>query len=362
MPKKKVVIAGGGTGGHIYPGLAIADHLGQTHPEYEVHFVGAPAGLETTIVPRHGYPLHLLKIGRLHSSIGLWRRLKGLLGLPLSFIQALALYMKLRPQWVLGVGGFASAPFVFVASLFGAKTAILEPNAFPGMANRYLSKMVDHCFLVFEETGRFFPKKKTETVGLPVRIPKSTAGHSFDGQRKLNILVFGGSQGARGINGVVGDWLLSGTSLAERIQIVHQTGALDWKIWEDRYKGQLEGTLEATPYIHDMPERLAWADLCICRAGIGTVAEIAMSCTPALFIPLPTAADDHQKMNAETLVRRSAGMMIEQKDFTPEALEAKIKYALENPTSLKKMADALIEIDYSSAPQKILSVLLKGPS
>ena len=188
MKKQIVVIAGGGTGGHIYPGLAIAETLKKSHPTVEVHFVGAQGGLEEKIIPKNGYPVHLLNVGRLHKSVNLFRRLKALILLPLSFFHSLYLYMKLRPRWVLGIGGFASGPFVFVASILGGNTAILEPNAYPGMANRWLSKVVRHCFVVFKETGSFFPAKKVSLVGLPVRMSKKAARLDFDNSRPFVFL------------------------------------------------------------------------------------------------------------------------------------------------------------------------------
>ena len=320
MPKKNIVIAGGGTGGHIYPGIAIADHLKQKYPDYEVHFVGAQGGLEEKIVPKHGYPLHLLPAGRLHHSVGFFRRLKTLFILPLSFLRAVLLYFSLRPRWVLGVGGFASAPFVFAASVLGGRTALLEPNAFPGMANRKLASFVSRCFIVFEEAAKYFPKEKVKTVGLPVRFKKSELVHFYESDRPLNILVFGGSQGARAINNVVGDWVEGLEHLKSKLRIVHQVGARDFSIWKTRYAEKHKEFLEYSDYIYDMPKKLEWADLVVCRAGVGTVAEVAMSRTPALFIPLPTAADNHQQKNAEVLVQKKASLMCLQKDFNGKVL------------------------------------------
>ncbi|MCJ8275729.1 MAG: UDP-N-acetylglucosamine--N-acetylmuramyl-(pentapeptide) pyrophosphoryl-undecaprenol N-acetylglucosamine transferase, partial [Bdellovibrionales bacterium] len=318
MKKTNVVIAGGGTGGHIYPGLALAEKLKSSHPNIQVHFVGAKGGLEEKIIPRHGYPLHLFKIDRMHHSVGLLRRLKTLFLLPFCFIHAAFLYFKLKPAWVLGVGGFASGPFVFTSAILGGRTAVLEPNAFPGLANRWLSKVVNFCFVVFSESKNYFPKKKVKAVGLPVRIQKNHSPSHYEKGRPLRLLVFGGSQGARAINEVVGDWVETLGFQGAEFEIVHQVGQRDFDNWKERYSNKHENFLKYSEYIHDMPDKLDWADLIVCRAGIGTVAEVAMVGKPAIFIPRPTAADNHQQKNAEVLVSRGAAAMVVQKDFNSD--------------------------------------------
>lgn len=359
MKKKVVVIAGGGTGGHIYPGLALAETLQAQDSQIEVHFVGAQGGLEEKIIPQSGHKLHLLKVGRLHRSVSLVRRVRALLLLPYSFIQSLFLYLRLRPLWVLGIGGFASGPFVFTASILGGKTAILEPNAFPGLANRWLSKVVDFCFVVFSETARFFPRKKVFQVGLPVRIKKNAAKLDYDGTRPFRVLIFGGSQGARAINKVVGDWVESLEGQASEYKIFHQVGSRDFEVWQSCYSSKHDGYLEYADYIDDMPSRLAWADLVICRAGIGSVAEVAMASRPTIFIPLPTAADNHQVKNAQVLVSKKAALMIEEKDLSWQKLGQTISELKSNPSELLELMNHLKEIDYSDAQEQILNVLMK---
>lgn len=360
MKNKRFVIAGGGTGGHIYPGLALAETLEKKYPGCEIHFVGANGGLEEKIVPKHGYPLHLLKVGRLHSSVGTFRRLKALFLLPYSFFQSFFLFLKLRPTFVLGIGGFASGPFVFTASILGGNTALLEPNAFPGMANRYLSKVVRHCFVVFDETAKFFPTKKVTRVGLPVRIPKKPARMEYDGSRPFRVLIFGGSQGARAINNVVGDWIEHLNGQASDFDIFHQIGNRDIAVWNERYAEKHKGYLTYVPYIDDMPQRLDWADVVICRAGIGSVVEVAMSSRPTIFIPLPTAADNHQVKNAQVLVNKKAAQMIEEKDLNWEALGQMIQSLKEQPSQLMDMATHLKDIDYSNAQQEIINTLMEA--
>jgi len=358
MGKKILVIAGGGTGGHIYPGLSLATKLKELDTSYEVHFVGASGGLEESIVPKSGYPLHLLKVGRLHSSVGLWRRLKTLLGLPLCFLQALSLCLRLKPVAVIGIGGFASGPIVFVASLLGKFTAILEPNAYPGMANRYLAKWVSRCFIVFEETKKFFPAQKVQVVGLPIRFPKHTREQYFDGSRPLRVLVFGGSQGAQAINKFFAHWWRDHSLHNDKIEVIHQVGIKNLAQWNEFYEENPKGRIQVKDYLHDMPEKIKWADLCICRAGIGTVVELAMTQTPALFIPLPTAADNHQQKNAEVLVKREGGWMVHQDKVSPDFLDEFFENILNDPKELQRRSRRLDEIDFSNSAQTILSHVL----
>lgn len=361
MKKRRYIIAGGGTGGHIYPGIALAEFLRNQEPDAEVHFVGAEGGLEERIVPDHGYPLHLLKIGRLHKSVGLWRRLKAALLLPYAFLQAIWIYLHLRPRWVLGVGGFASGPIVFVASVLGGRSAVLEPNAYPGLANRWLAKVVRFCFVVFEETSRYFPKAKVVSAGLPVRISKKAATLKYDGQRPLRVLIFGGSQGSRAINSVVGEWVENLGDNSKNYEILHQIGKTDFSVWQQRYGAKYAHFLNYVEYINDMPAQLEWADVVICRAGIGSVVEVAMSSRPAIFIPLPTAADNHQVKNAQVLVNKKAARMIEERDLDWRRLGQEITELKKDPHKLLEMMESLKDIDYSKAPEQILNVLMENP-
>lgn len=360
MKKKNVVIAGGGTGGHIYPGIALAQELKRRNPDIQVHFVGAKGGLEEKIVPSNGYPLHQLNVGRLHHSVGVLQRIKTLILLPLSLFHSVFLYLKLRPLWVIGIGGFASGPFVLVSALLGGKTAILEPNAFPGMANRMLSKFVKTCFVVFEKTKSFFPSHKVKKVGLPVRLAKKKPSMDYSSEKRpFRILVFGGSQGARGINNVFGPWVQSLGTQSKNYEIYHQTGHRDFSLWEKEYGDRFDGFLRYSAYIDNMPEMLDWADLIICRSGIGSVVEVAMAGKPAIFVPLPTAADNHQVHNAQVLAEEHAAMMIEQKELSVEKLDQVIENLRQNPVDLKAMMARLQEFDYSSAPKEILNQLMK---
>lgn len=355
--RRKVVIAGGGTGGHIYPGVAIARAVERLHPEIEVHFVGAKGGLEEKIVPREGFPLHTVPIGKLHHSVGFLTRLKTVLTLPVAFFKALRILRELRPEAVLGVGGFASGPMLFVASLFGTRCLIWEPNAYPGLANRLLARRVDECLLVFSEAGRYLRAKKTTPSGLPVRATMRPAPRSPSEARPLRVLIFGGSQGARFINNTVIEALREGEAWLEGFEVVHQTGPADFARIKESYRGAPE-RIQVFEYLHDMDQRYAWADVVICRAGASTVAEICACQKAAVFIPLPTAADNHQQKNAEVLVRSDAALMYLQKDLTPDILRGALKMFRDDRGQVQRLEANVRRFQFPNAAEKIVARLL----
>lgn len=358
----KLVIAGGGTGGHLYPAVAIARALQQKGAHWQIEFVGACGGLEEKIVPREGWPLHLIPIGKLHRSVGLWQRLRTILGMPWAAWVAWRLLGKLQPTVVLGVGGFASGPFLFMAALSRIPTALWEPNAYPGLANRLVAPWVDQCWVVFSEAQRLLRGRQFVSVGLPVRESIAAAGRisvrsKSDSLRPFRLLVFGGSQGARAINRVVRDAVAGGGSWLDGLQIVHQTGPYDFSECRRTYE-KLGEQVQAFEFLYDMNTRLQWADLVICRAGASTVAEICASRKPAVFIPLPTAADNHQEKNAEVLVRAQAAEMILQMSFTPETFK---QYVLRFKNQLElgqQMAQRLEAFDRPQAAEQIAELVI----
>ena len=362
MSRKNVVIAGGGTGGHIYPGIAIARAIKAQHPDFEIHFVGTPAGLENKIVPREGFPLHHISIGKLNHAGGLKSKITTILGMPRAFIQSIALLMELKPQAVLGVGGYASGPFVLVASLLGFRTAIWEPNAFPGMTNRWLSRVVGKSFVVFEEAARFLKSDAISQVGLPIRKEVEALAQKGSSQdvgkdsQEFHILVFGGSQGARSINTAVQEAVLKGGAWLNNTKIIHQTGPVDYANVTESYKGHPQ--VEPHEYLYEMEKNYEWADIIICRAGASTVAEVAACRKPAIFIPLPWAADDHQRKNAETLYEQKAATMILQKDLTPDTLIQKIEFLKNDSQAREEMRKNLAKFYKPQAAEKMAELLL----
>lgn len=322
MSTKRVIIAGGGTGGHIYPGIAIARALQKMDPTVEVHFVGTSQGLEKKIVPREGYPLHLIESGKLNVP-SLSRKIKTLFKIPMGLWQSVRLLWQLKPLYVIGVGGYASGPFVLAASIIGFNTAVWEPNAMPGMANRLLSRFVDKCFVVFNEARQFLKSDNIIQTGMPVREEIEKGGHRTEGDGLFHVLAFGGSQGARAINYCLRDALNGGGDWTKDISIVHQLGSLDFADVSAKYKNA-PFKVEAHEFIFDMPKYYQWADIIICRGGASSLAEAAAFGIIPIVIPLP-AADDHQQKNAESLVARNAGRMILQKDLTPERLISEVQ-------------------------------------
>ena len=235
MSKRNIVIAGGGTGGHIYPGIAIARAIQKVDPSVQIHFVGTSQGLESKIVPREGFPLHLIESGQLNVKSPI-KKLKTLMRIPYGLWQSVRLLMQLKPLYVIGVGGYASGPFVLAASLIGFNTAIWEPNAMPGMANRLLSRFVDKCFVVFAESKKFLKNASVIQAGMPVRQEIEDAVHLGDKDHKFHLLAFGGSQGSRIINNALSDAVLSGGEWTKDLSVVHQLGKFDYQDVSAKYQ------------------------------------------------------------------------------------------------------------------------------
>lgn len=359
--KETVLIAAGGTGGHIYPALAMADAFRQLRPDLNIEFVGTAHGLENLLVPAQGYKVHHLPIGRLNSNVPLSERLSTVLKLPFAFIKSFVLLRQRKPSFVLGVGGHASGPLLLVAALCGYRTAIWEPNAMPGLANRWLARFVDECWVVFEDAKSFLKNQKSFAAGMPVRKEiEAPPKPSVDKTARFRILVFGGSQGARGLNSTIVDLVKTGGEWVNGIHIVHQTGAADFA----RVKGLYGSDLSKYPvdlreYLHDMGQQYANADLVICRSGTGTLSELAATGKPAILIPFPYASDDHQRKNAESLVNKGAAVMIEHKDMTVANLRKAIDELRADPARRERMAGKMREFHQPQAAQTLVRKFLE---
>jgi UDP-N-acetylglucosamine--N-acetylmuramyl-(pentapeptide) pyrophosphoryl-undecaprenol N-acetylglucosamine transferase len=357
-----VVIAGGGTGGHIYPAISIARAIQQIAPDEKIEFVGTPTGLESKLVPRAGFSIHYIPIGKLNRNVPLIERLKTLLQLPVAIFKSFFLLLKLRPRAVIGVGGYASGPIVFAAALMGFRTFIWEPNAYPGLANRLLARFVDRCLVVFEEAARFLHNKNVIRVHMPVRKEIEALGQ-FPHTAHLNefrLLVFGGSQGARPLNNALLEALRRGGAWLEKIKIVHQTGPTDFARVAAEYEqlGPIRERVEVCEYLHDMPERLKWADLILARSGTGTISELAASGRGAILVPLPTAADDHQTKNAEALVKIGGAVLLPQKELTAERLIHEIEAFEGEPQKLSTLAKKIRDFHKPDAAREIAQLVL----
>ncbi len=352
--KPTIIIAGGGTGGHIYPGVAIARAIQRLNSNVEIHFVGSYGGLEEKIIPREGFALHLVSVGRLHKSVSKLTRLMTLIKMPIALLQCLMTLWKLKPSSVLGVGGFASGPMLLVASLMGYRTYIWEPNAMPGMANRLLSRVVTETLLVFEEARKYLRARKFRKVGIPVRFSLDSKVPSL--ASKLKVLVFGGSQGAHAINQIVFQAMQNGLQ-QKQIELIHQTGPRDFSEAQKIYENA-SPQFQCFEYLHDMKERYQWCDLVIARSGASTVAEVIACRKAAVFIPLPTAADDHQRKNAEVLVKKNAAEMILQKDLTVEKFMSVLDDFVQHRDKIAKFADSVQSFEFAKSDEEIAQILL----
>jgi UDP-N-acetylglucosamine--N-acetylmuramyl-(pentapeptide) pyrophosphoryl-undecaprenol N-acetylglucosamine transferase len=352
----KILIAAGGTGGHIYPALAMADAFRAAYPESAIEFVGTADGLENKIIPPKGYKVHHLPIGRLNSNVKMSERVKTLLKMPFAFVKSVLILRRVKPDFVLGVGGHASGPLLLMASICGYRSAIWEPNAMPGMANRLLAKFVDDCWVVFDDAKKLLKNSHIHQAGMPVRAEiEGKAMPQRNGGGVFRILVFGGSQGARGISNAVLEMVKENPEWLNTVQIVHQTGSYDFERIREAYKELgSPARVDVREYLHDMPEQYAGADLVICRSGTGTLSELAACGKPAILIPLPTAADDHQRKNAESLVAKNAAVMLLQKDLNSKTLFQAIERLRKNPLSLALMSAAIRGFHSPKAAQTLV--------
>jgi UDP-N-acetylglucosamine--N-acetylmuramyl-(pentapeptide) pyrophosphoryl-undecaprenol N-acetylglucosamine transferase len=332
----KVMIAGGGTGGHVFPALAVAEEVRRRNPVNEVLLVGTEKGLEARVVAAAGYRLRTLPASGV-KGLSLGAKLRGLALAARSLWGSHRLLREFRPHAVLGVGGYASGATMLTAALEGWPTVLFEPNAQPGLTNRLLAPLVRRVAVTYQETARRFGPKAVRT-GSPVRadflrVPGKTH------QPPFTLLIFGGSQGALAINRAVVDAL--DTLLAGRLPLrfVHQSGERDYNAVRVAY-ARREVNAEVLPFIIDMPARLAEADLVVCRAGASTVAELTAAGRAAILIPFPHATDQHQLRNAEALARAGAARLLEQPALTPARLAEEVLDLLRQPEQLKEMEAA----------------------
>lgn len=350
-------MAAGGTGGHIYPGIAVATEILSRNPEAEIRFVGTSRGLEAKIVPENGFQLSIIDSMGL-KNVGLLGKIRAISVLPRSFFQSWRLIREFKPDVVVGAGGYVSGPVLLTASLMKIPTVIMDSNALPGFTNRVLAPFVTKAALTFEEALPFFGKKGVVT-GNPVRSEFFEIKPRRRVENKLSILIFGGSQGAKAINDAVIEALPFLKDYKPRLRIVHQTGELDFERVKNAYEkqGWAQEEVEVFPYIQNMPKHFAESDLIICRAGATTCAELAAAGRASIMIPLPTAADDHQRRNAEALQRIGATEMILQKDLRGQLLAGKIISFINFPERLEGMAQSIKKIAKKDAARKTADLI-----
>ncbi len=333
----KMIIAGGGTGGHLFPGVAIAEEFLKRDKENGVLFIGTERGLEAKVLKDLGFELRLITIEGVKGR-GL-RSLVALIKIPWSLLQSFGIIRSFSPDVVIGVGGYASGPAVMAACLMGIRTAIAEQNALPGVTNRILAKFVRRIFVSFSESLKWMPPEKTVVSGNPIRSgffeTRSDSGKAGD---RFTVLVFGGSQGAHRINEAVKDALPHLKEWRDRLRFIHQTGEKDAGDMEKAYREQGMDA-EVFPFIRDMASAYSKADLLICRAGATSIAEITACGKAAVFIPFPFAVNDHQTGNARVLVEAGAAEMIAEKGLDGGKLAHVIRRLSADPARLKAMEE-----------------------
>ncbi len=372
----RLLIAGGGTGGHVMAGIAIADEwMAQHHPvklsshsapPSTVLFVGAQGGIEQRLIPQAGYRLQLLKIGPLNQ-VSFKRKLLTLLQLPFAIGNALIMLYRFQPHYVLGVGGYAAGPVLLCAWLLNGlhmsriKISILEQNVIPGLTNRILSQLVNLIFITFSETKTTFQnilgKSKISIIftGNPIRIsirPMPSAKRN-----PFTLLIFGGSQGSTGINNLVLSALDDLKSLKNQIYFIHQTGEKDYQRVVNAYKHiGIHGEIEK--FIDDMPAAYAKASLLICRSGSSTLSEIAAIGRAAILIPLPTATNQHQTLNAQSFAQKGAAELLLQNETSGKALAKHIQNFIQDPSRILKIENQVKKFSHPHAAQKIVHCLI----
>jgi UDP-N-acetylglucosamine--N-acetylmuramyl-(pentapeptide) pyrophosphoryl-undecaprenol N-acetylglucosamine transferase len=357
----RVLIAAGGTGGHIYPGIAVAKEVMRRAPESEVRFVGTARGLETRLVPQAGFELSLIESAGL-KNVGMAARLRGLMLLPKSFFAARRLIREFGPDIVVGAGGYVSGPVLLTAAMMRTPTLVMESNALPGFTNRRLARFVDKAAVTFEAALPFFRGKGVVT-GNPVRREFFDIPPKQRDATRFSVLVFGGSQGARAINESMVAALAHLEAQRDVLNITHQTGEADFEKVQAGYRDAGWGErADARRYIDNMVAEFARTDLIICRAGATTSAELVAAGKAAIMIPFPQAADDHQRKNAEALQAAGAARMILQQELTGERLAREISALVQAPDELTRMEEAsrkLARGDAAAATVDLMEELIR---
>lgn len=350
----RAIIAGGGTGGHVIPALAIAQELRARYGA-EVIFIGTARGIESRLVPQAGYELKLIEVGGLNR-VSLATRIKTMLALPRAGFATARILNEFRPDVVIGVGGYASGPAMAAAGLKDIPTVVFEPNVIPGFANRIVASMATVAAVHFKETCRYFGR--CEVTGVPVRRAFFSVPAREPGARPT-LLLMGGSQGAHALNvALTGALPLLHVAMPE-LHFIHQTGEKDYATCSAEYL-RAGVSAEVSPFIDDMPGAFAQSDVLLCRSGASTVAEVAAAGKPAIFVPLPTAADDHQRRNAETLAKHAAAMLIAEKELTPERLVEALLSLFADKKKLREMSAAARRMSHADAAGHIARIAARA--
>lgn len=353
MRHLRVLIAGGGTGGHVIPALAIGRELVARY-DTELRFIGTERGIETRLVPEAGFRLELIHVGQL-KNVSLKTKLNTLLDLPRGILRCIELLRGFQPDVVVGVGGYASGPAMLAAILLRIPAVAYEPNAVPGLANKLVGRFVSAAAVNFPETKKYF--RHAEVTGVPVRqeifdIPEKSA------ETPPRLLIFAGSQGARVFNEMMPQIVRALLAAVPGLTIVHQAGARHAETTQAAYaaSGADASRWKVYAFLDDMPAQYAAADLVLCRSG-STVAELAAAGKPALLVPFPAAADDHQRKNAEVLAKAGAAVMRIEAGLTPDDLKTELVDLLLDPARLDEMSARAKAMAKPGAVEKIAAMI-----
>ncbi|SHI79181.1 UDP-N-acetylglucosamine-N-acetylmuramylpentapeptide N-acetylglucosamine transferase [Desulfatibacillum alkenivorans DSM 16219] len=336
----KMIIAGGGTGGHLYPGIAVAEAVKSLVPDVDILFVGSRKPFEKQAVEKAGYTHKAISVEGLKGR-GLLLKIRSLFKLAVSMITALALIIRFRPAVILGVGGYASAPCMLAGLLLFKKTGIQEQNLMPGMVNRWLGKVAGRAYVSFEKSTEYFKPGKAKVFGNPIRgslLEEAAQADPEAAEKPFTVLVLGGSQGAHAINRAVIE-SLEELQAPEEIGFIHQTGQQDLETTQKAYENW-KGPSDVRAFFHDMGAQYKKADLVVCRAGASTVAEVTALGKACIFIPFPFAADNHQEYNARALEDLRAAEVILEDVLTGTLLAERIAFYKDHKARLREMETA----------------------
>ena len=352
----RCVIAGGGTGGHLFPGMAIAEAFVERERGNEVLFIGTARGIEARVLPGGRFPLRTIKVKPIQGK-SLLEKGKAIWSLPMAISEAYSILKEFQPQLVLGVGGYASGPTLLAAFFLGMKRAIQEQNVMPGMTNRILKWFSQQIFVSFEEAKKYFPDKKTIVTGNPIR--KEFFASLKEGKREIKrrdrftLLIFGGSAGAHRINQAMMGALDQLQGIKSSLKIIHQTGKEDLDFVSKEYREKGFDAL-VKPFIEDIATYYQISDLVICRSGASTVAELAVCGKAALLIPYPYAAHHHQFINAKKLVDLGAARMILDQELNGEMIAQTILHLYDHPEERVRMEEAIQRLGKPRAAEEIV--------
>ena len=356
---KTLMIGGGGTGGHIYPAIAIAQEFMARGPNRRVVFVGTEYGLEKTIVPRAGFPLEFISVGGLKGK-GPVDLIRNVVRLPFGLLQAWQLVGKYRPSVALGVGGYSSGPVLLAAKLRGVPTAIHEQNAFPGVANRASAKFVTAVAIAYPDAAARLKRSDAVVTGNPIRKEFfTTPDRRSGGAGRRRLLIFGGSQGSRVLNDAMTAALLFLAKLRGRLEIVHQTGAKNLEPVREAYRTSAFSDARVVPYLDPIADEIAAADVVVCRGGAITIGDVAAIGRAAILVPFAAATHNHQEINARVVEKAGGGIVITESQLTPERLASAISAIVDDPPRAARMGAAVHSLAAPDATKKIVDLLEK---